>query len=74
MYGQDNHHCGVVDHPIKSTQLGHLSHLVISPIWTSLPSGLPLSQQKSENCNSVQCRLFAKILFLCWYHIENLSL
>jgi hypothetical protein len=34
----------------QSAQLGHL------------PSGLPLSQQKSKHCNSVQCRLSGKII------------
>jgi hypothetical protein len=46
----------------------------VNPDWTSLPSGLLLSQQKSENCNSVQCRLRGKTVFLCWYRTENLPL
>jgi hypothetical protein len=33
----------------------------VNPVWTSLPTGLPPSQQKPENYNSVQCRLGAKI-------------
>jgi hypothetical protein len=39
----------------------------VNPVWTSLPSGLPWSQQKSENYTSVQCRLSGKIcaFFFC---------
>jgi hypothetical protein len=33
-----------------------------------------LSQQKSENYGSDQCRLCVKVVFLCWYHAEKLSL
>jgi hypothetical protein len=47
------HHLHVSDRPSgKSTQL-----------WTSLTSELTLSQQKSENYNSVQCRVSGKIVF-----------
>jgi hypothetical protein len=46
----------------------------VNPGWTSLPSGLPLLQQKSENYNSIQRRLGVKAVFLCWYHTGNLSL
>jgi hypothetical protein len=43
-------------------------NLDISPIWTAVIA-------KSENYNSIQCRLSGKIvLFVYWYHQENLSL
>jgi hypothetical protein len=43
----------------------------VNPVWTYFPSGLPLSQQKSRNLNSVKCILSGKFLFfLCWYHKE----
>jgi hypothetical protein len=34
---------------------------LVNPAWTSLPSGLSLSQHKSENYCSLQCRLSGKI-------------
>jgi hypothetical protein len=46
----------------------------VNQTWASFPSGLPLLQQKSENYNSIQCRLCVKIVFLYWCHTENLSL
>jgi hypothetical protein len=46
----------------------------VNPAWTSLPSGFPLLQQKSENYNSVQCRLCRKVVFLCCYYTEFISL
>jgi hypothetical protein len=40
----------------------------VNPVWTSLPSVFSLSQQKSRDYNSVQCRLSRKICVLCWYN------
>jgi hypothetical protein len=37
----------------------------VNPVWTSLPSGPPLSQHKPESYNSVQWRLSGKIWFSC---------
>jgi hypothetical protein len=34
-----------------------------NPAWSPLPSGLPLSQQKSKNYNSVKCRSSGKFWF-----------
>jgi hypothetical protein len=44
----------------------------VNPIWSSLQSGLPLSQ-KSENYNFVRCRLYVK---MCFYvgTIQRISL
>jgi hypothetical protein len=43
--------------------------LDISLIWT------PVITAEVKNYNSVHCRMNGKIsVFLCWYHMENLSL
>jgi hypothetical protein len=41
----------------------------VNPVWSSLPTGLRLSQHKSRNYNPVKCSFSGKICgFLCWYH------
>jgi hypothetical protein len=53
----------LVDHLVNQPSLD------ISPIWTSI-----IAVECRKFNNSIQCRLCMKILFLCWYHTENLSL
>jgi hypothetical protein len=56
---KDFTHLSVIDHSISQPSLD------ISPMWTRL------SQQKSRNYNSVQCRVeWGNLFFLCWYHKE----
>jgi hypothetical protein len=40
----------------------------VNRAWTSLPSGLPQLERKSENYNSSHFRLHGKVTFLCWYY------
>jgi hypothetical protein len=58
----------------KYTESAHrflLEHPIINPVWISLPSGLPSSQQKSRDYNTVKCSWSGNSLFsLCWYHKE----
>jgi hypothetical protein len=45
----------------------------VNPAWTSLPSELPLSQQESENWNSVQCFYICTIQKICLFSDEFYS-
>jgi hypothetical protein len=59
---QESTHMSLVDHLISQLSLD------ISPIWTHIIAA------ESENYSSVQCRLCEKIVFMCWYHKEKLSI
>jgi hypothetical protein len=61
----------------KYKESGHMflvDHQISQPSLSIPPDGLSLSQQNSENYNPFQGRLCEKIVFLCWYHTEKLSL
>jgi hypothetical protein len=45
----------------------------VNPVWTFLPSGPPLSQQKSRNYNSIKCRLRGKNCFSCVGAIRSIA-
>jgi hypothetical protein len=62
---------------VKPTQLGPGGRAIpyldlfiwsVSQAWRYFPPGLQLFQQND------QCRVCVKIVFICWYHTENLSL
>jgi hypothetical protein len=59
---KESAHMSVIDHFVSQPSLN------VSSIWTSIITA------EVKNYNSVQCRLGGKIVFLCWYHTENLSL
>jgi hypothetical protein len=59
---KESAHMSLIEHPISQPSLD------ISPIWP------PVITAKPESYNAVQCRLCVKIVFLYWYHTENLSL
>jgi hypothetical protein len=43
----------------QSTQLGHLSNL-----------DSPYRSGSQKTINSVQCRLYSKVVLLCWYYTD----
>jgi hypothetical protein len=60
---KESAHMSLVDHLISQPSLD------ISPMWTPI-----IAAEVKKNCNSIQCRLCVQIVFLCWYHTENLVL
>jgi hypothetical protein len=60
---KESAHMSPIAHPISQPSLD------TSPIWTPV-----IAAEVKKNYNSIQCRLSGKIVFLCWYHTENLSL
>jgi hypothetical protein len=46
----------------------------VNPLWTSVPSGPPSSQQKSTNYNTVKCSLSGNICFSCVGIIRRIRL
>jgi hypothetical protein len=45
----------------------------VNPVWTYLPPGPPLSQQKSRNYDSIKCSLSVKICFSCVGPIRSIA-
>jgi hypothetical protein len=60
---KESAHISVIDYPISQSTLD------MSPIWTPIAAA-----EVKRNYNSVQCRLTAKHMFLCWYHTKFVSL
>jgi hypothetical protein len=56
---KESSHISLLDHPISQPSLD------ISPIWTPI---------LTAKVRKLQLRPVKKIVFLCWYHAENLSL